>query len=438
MRSTFASLAVRNFRLRFFGGILGNTGTWMQRVAQDWLVLTALTAESGLAVGIVTALQFGPALVLSPWAGLAADRLDRRKLLMATQSAQAVLALALGALVLADAARLWHVYVLATALGAVTAFDGPANQTFVGQLVPARLLTNAVALNSASFNVARLLGPAAAGLLVEAVGAGWVFLINAASFAGTIGALALIRVGELRRLPSAPARKGQIREGVRYVARRTDIVVIMVVIGVVSCLGLNSQITMAVMARQVFHRQADGFGLLASAFAVGARAGSLLAARRERPRVRLVIGAAIAFGVLSGVSALSPSYLFYAVSGAAVGMATLTLITAANATLQLGTAPALRGRIMSLYNVVFLGSTPLGAPFIGWVAQAWGPRWSIGIGAIASVLVGVGAAIWAKARWRVQMRLITLLPPHLAITNPASDDPPPSDGQPPSDGPGPR
>ncbi|MDR1293720.1 MAG: MFS transporter, partial [Bifidobacteriaceae bacterium] len=318
MHSTFASLTIRNYRLRFCGGIVGNTGTWMQRVAQDWLVLTQLTDDSGLAVGVVTALQFGPSLVFSPFAGLVADRLPKRTILMVTQAAQAVLAIIIGGLVLADAVALWHVCVLAGLLGVVTAFDAPANQTFVGQLVPGHLLANAVALNAASFNVSRMLGPALAGLLMGVVGAGWVFLINGISFAAPIIALAMIHQRDLRLTASVTRAKGQIRAGFGYIAHRADIMVIFVVIGVVSCLGLNSQLTMAVMAREEFGRGAGEYGILGSLFAVGALVGSLLAARRSRPRVRLVVGAAFAFGLASGVSALAPTYWFYAIWGAVV------------------------------------------------------------------------------------------------------------------------
>jgi MFS family permease len=427
VQSTFASLASRNYRLRFIGGIVGNTGTWMQRVAQDWLVLTELTEDSGLAVGVVTALHFGPSLVLSPFAGLVADRLPKRAILMATQVAQAALAGAIGLLVLTDLVALWHVCALALLLGVVTAFDAPANQTFVGQLVPGHLLANAVALNAASFNLSRMLGPALAGVLMGAIGAGWVFVVNAVSFAAPITALAMIRTSELRLTARVPRAKGQIRAGLAYISRRGDILVILVVIGVVSCLGLNSQLTMAVMAREEFGRGAGEYGILGSIFAVGALAGSLLAARRSRPRVRLVVGSAFAFALASGVSALSPTYWFYAAWGLVVGLVTLTLITAANATIQLSTSPEMRGRVMSLYMVVFLGSTPVGSPLVGWVAEAWGPRWSVGVGALASLVVVLGAAIWIKLRWHVSLEMTSLIPPHVAIVNPTAGHGPDDD-----------
>jgi MFS family permease len=415
----FASLSVRNYRLRFIGGLFGNVGTWMQRTAQDWIVLTLLSDDSGLAVGIVTALQFGPSLFLSTYGGLLADRLDRRKLLIATQVAQAVLAFILGGLVLTHTAQLWHVYVLGFVLGCVTAIDGPVNQTFVSQLVPSDLLVNAIALNSANFNLSRMVGPAAAGLLVAWIGPGWVFIINGASFAATIAALALIRARDLRDTEHVPRQKGQIREGIRYVAHRGDIIVIMVVMGVVSCFGLNGQVTQAVMARNEFGRDAGEYGILGSIFAIGALCGSLMAARRSRTRVRLVVFAALAYGIAYGLSALSPTYWVYALSGVVVGFAMLTLITSANATLQMSVPPQVRGRVMSLYLLVFMGPTPLGSPFIGWVAGAWGPRWSIGVGAIACVAVALWAIVWVKRHWSVEVHVEG---GHVLIHNPVSDD----------------
>ena len=406
MSATFSSLRFRNYRLWFGGALVANIGTWMQRVAQDWLVLTQLSHDSGVAVGVVTALQFAPILALSAWAGVLADRVDRRKLLMLTQGLMGVLAAGLGALVLSGHAQLWHVYLFALALGAVSAVDAPVRQTFVAELVPPDKLSNAVGLNSASFNAARLIGPGLAGLLIAAVGTGWVFLINAISFAGTILALVWMHSGELHRMPLAPRAKGQIREGLAYVRHRTDIMLIMVVMSVVSTFGLNFQLTSAMMARTVFHKGAGQYGILGSILAIGSLAGALLAARRERPRVRLVIGAAFGFGVAAGVLALMPTYPSFAIACIPVGLASLTMMTAANATIQMSTDPAVRGRVMSLYMMVFMGATPIGSPVVGWIGQQFGARWSIGIGSITALLVSTGAAIWAaRARGR----------PHLVV-----------------------
>jgi len=415
--STFASLSFRNYRIWFAGALVANIGTWMQRVAQDWLVLTQLSDESGVAVGVTTALQFAPFLFLAPYAGVIADRVDRRKMLMVTQGAQGVLAAGLGALVLLGHAQLWQVYVFAGLLGAVTALDAPVRQTFVAQLVPASRLSNAVGLNSASFNAARLVGPGVAGLLIAWVGTGWVFVINAVSFAATIGALLLMRVSELQPMPSAPRAKGQLRAGVGYVRRRSDILLIMVVVGVVSTFGLNFQLTSAMMARTEFGRGAGEYGILGSVLAIGSLTGALLAARRERPRVRLVIGSAFAFGLASGAMALMPSYLTYALASIPVGLASLTMMTAANATIQMSTDPVMRGRVMALYMMVFQGATPIGSPIVGWIGEAFGARWSIGIGSITALLVAAGAALWARRAWDVRVRYHVVERPHLEVVH---------------------
>lgn len=416
MSPTFTSLKYYNYRLWFGAAFVANVGTWMQRVAQDWLVLTVLSDDSGIAVGVVTALQFLPVLFLSAWAGVLADRMNRRKLLMMTQGTMGVLALALGALVLLGHAQLWHVYVFATLLGCASAIDGPVRQVFVAEMVPAGKLSNAVGLNSASFNAARLVGPGVAGLLIALVGPGWVFVINGVTFAATIIAMSRMRVSELNVMPVASRAKGQIREGIRYVRGRSDIIVIMVVIGVVSTFGLNFQLTSALMAREVFGKGAAEYGILGSVLAIGSLTGALLAARRERPRVRLVIGAAFAFGVTSGLMALMPTYLTYALACIPVGFASLTMMTAANSTIQMSTDPQVRGRVMALYMMVFLGATPIGSPIVGWVAEAFGPRWAIGIGSISALLVATGAALWTSRHWNYTVRYQMFHRPHVAVS----------------------
>lgn len=419
MSATFSSLKYYNYRLWFGSALVANIGTWMQRIAQDWLVLTVLTANSGVAVGVITALQFAPVLALSAWAGVLADRLPRRKMLMATQGASGLLALGLGALVLSGNVELWHVYGFALALGCVSALDGPVRQTFVAEMVPSDKLSNAVGLNSASFNAARLIGPGVAGLLIAAVGTGWVFIINGISFGATIFALSRMRTREMHRLPSASREKGQIREGIRYVRGRSDIIVIMVVLSVVSTFGLNFQLTSAMMARVEFGMGAGEYGMLGSILAIGSLTGALMAARRERPRVRLVIGSAFAFAISTGVMALMPSYATFALACIPVGFASLTMMTAANTTIQMTTDPVMRGRVMSLYMIVFLGATPVGAPIVGWIAEAYGPRWAIGIGSLTALLVSVGAAIWAMRNWKFTVSYRVTQRPHLLVTYPA-------------------
>src|SRR5690625_737263 len=418
MSRTLSSLGIFNYRLWFVGALIANIGTWMQRIAQDWLVLTELTDNSGFAVGIVTALQFLPTVFLTPVAGVLTDRFNRRRILIVTQSALGVLAAALGTMVLLGVAELWHVYVFASLLGVVSALDAPARQVFVSELVPADQLSNAVGLNSASFNAARLVGPGIAGLGIAAVGTGWIFIINAISFAATIVAMWGMRIQDLRTPEPAQRAKGQLREGIAYVRHRSDIVVIMITVFVVSALGMNFQLTSAVMAREVFDRGAGEYGLLGSVMAIGSLAGALAAARRSRPRVRLVVGAAFGFGITSGLMAIMPTFWAFSATSVLVGFFTLTMITAANTTIQLSTDPTVRGRVMSLYLMVFFGSNPVGAPVVGWIAEHWGARWSIGVGAIASIVVALMAAAWVKRRWGVEVTYTLRPKPQVVLTHP--------------------
>ena len=418
MSRTFHSLKFFNYRLWFIGALVANVGTWMQRVAQSWLVLTVLTDNDGSAVGMVIGLQFLPVLLFSPYAGVLADRLPLRKLLITTQVLLGVLAGALGAIVLGGVAELWHVYVFAFLLGVIAAFDAPARQTFVGEMVPQDSLPNAVALNSTSFNIARLIGPAVAGFLIAAVGTGWVFVINAVTFAATIASLALMRRGELHPLPHSPRGRGQVREGIAYVRGRSDIMVIMLVVSVVGAMGLNFQLTSAVMATEVFGKGAEEYGILGSVLAIGSLTGALIAARRRHPRVRIVIAAAFAFGVVSGLMAIAPTWELYVLSCVLVGWTSLTMMTSANATVQMTTEPGMRGRVMSLYMMVFLGTTPVGSPVVGWIADTWGARWSVGAGAIASVLVAVVAAVWVGRSWRVEISYSLRRRPDLGSSGP--------------------
>jgi MFS family permease len=405
MSRTFASLRYFNYRVWFVGALVSNIGTWMQRIAQDWLVLTVLTHDSGVAVGVVTALQFLPFLLLSPYAGVVADRVDQRTMLIATQAASAALALGLGALVLWGDVELWHVYLFAFALGVASAFDTPVRQTFVTNLVPASSLPNAVGLNSASFNAARLVGPAVAGIVIAAVGTGWVFLVNGATFLATIVALLAMRRSELHEQARAPRRKGQIREGFRYVRRRADILIIMTIMAVVSTLGLNFQLTSALMARVEFGRGPSDYGILGSILAIGSLTGALLAARRRRPRLRYIVGSAGAFGVALGLLAVMPSYGSFALLCIPVGLTSMTLLATANAWIQTTTTPAMRGRTMALYMMVLMGATPIGAPIVGWIGESIGPRWAMGVGAVASVLVALVAAMWAMRYWRIELSI---------------------------------
>ena len=389
---TFRSLHVFNYRLWAIGAIVSNIGTWMQRTAQDWLVLTELTHHNATAVGIVMSLQFGPQVLLLPLTGFAADHMDRRRLLFATQAAMGLLALGLGLLTVAHIVRLWHVYVFAGLLGCVSAFDAPARQTFVSDLVAESDLSNAVALNSTSFNAARMIGPAIAGVLIASAGTGPVFLINAASFAAVLASLALLRAAELHHTTRVPRARGSFAEGFRYVLRRPDLTVLLLMLALFATCGLNFPIFISTMAVTVFHAGAGEYGLLTSTLALGSVAGALLSARRERPSMSILLAGTAIFGLGLTLAAFTPDYKLFALTLVLIGVASQTFTTTANATVQLSTEPAMRGRVMAILLAIALGGTPLGAPLVGWVADTFGPRWSLGIGAaagFAAALVGL-------------------------------------------------
>jgi MFS family permease len=415
MSAMFRSLGNVNYRIWFAGALVSNIGTWMQRTAQDWIVLTELTDLNATAVGVVMALQFGPQLVLMPWSGLIADRFDRRRLLIVTQSAMGILALGLGLITVTGVVQLWHVYLFALGLGVVAAIDAPARQTFVSDLVGDENLSNAVALNSASFNGARLFGPAIAGVLTVAVGAGWVFLINAVTFAFTVVAMNLLRVDQLRAQPRASRERGQLIAGFRYVRQRPDIVVVLITVFLVGTFGFNFAIFTSTMATVEFHKGAGEFGLLSSVMAIGSVAGALLSARRSRARLRLVVGGAAAFGATCTIAALMPGYVSFAVSLAFVGLSSLTLMTTANAYVQTSTLPAMRGRVMALYMAIFAGGTPLGAPLVGWVADAFGPRWSLGVAAFSGIIAAAVLVFWLVKYQRLRVRFQSNVTPRFLV-----------------------
>ncbi len=393
MSRTFQSLGYFNYRLWFIGNLFAASGQWMQRIAQSWLVLTVLTPGGGVEVGIVTALQFLPVLILSPFAGVVADRVNRRHLLQVAQAATGLLGLGLGILILTNTVTLWIVYGFAVLGGVVSSFDNPVRQAFVSELVPAWSLPNAIALNSTAFNLARLLGPALSGFVIDWVGIGWVFVVNAGLFAVPVLTLSLMRARELDRPEAIPRERGQLREAVAYVKGRGDIILIMIIVGVVSFLGLNFQLTSAMMATEVYGLPAGGYGLMSTSLAVGAIAGSLVAARRNHPRLRLIVMSAFLFGTALSILALAPTYVWFLVLAIPVGFMSQTLIASANAAVQITTEPSFRGRVMALYTMIFLGVTPFGAPLIGWVAEQFGARWSMAVGGVASILAAVGVAL---------------------------------------------
>ncbi|KAA1012886.1 MFS transporter [Paraburkholderia panacisoli] len=392
MTATFRSLRNFNYRVWASGAIVSNVGTWMQRTAQDWLVLTELTHHNATAVGIVMSLQFGPQMLLLPLTGYAADHFDRRKLLFATQAAMGSLALALGLLTVTGLVQLWQVYGFAGLLGCVTAFDSPARQTFVSDLVGERDLANAVALNSTSFNAARMIGPAVAGLLIASVGTGWVFLINALSFVAVLGSLRMLRLGELHQKPRAIRSRGSFVEGFKYVWTRPDLKAALLMLFLIGTFGLNFPIFISTMSVTAFHAGASQYGVLSSTMAIGSVTGALLAARRARPRMALLLGAAAIFGVGCAVAAVMPNYVLFGMMLVVIGVCTQTFTTSTNSLVQLSTEPAMRGRVIAILLAIALGGTPLGAPVVGWVADRFGPRWALGVGAasgFAAALVGL-------------------------------------------------
>ena len=394
MSAMFRSLSGYNYRVFAAGALVSNVGTWMQRTAQDWIVLTQLTENDAVALGIVVALQFAPLLILLPLTGLVADRFDQRKILMATQASMGVLGLGLGILTVTGLVELWHVYLFAALLGCVSAFDVPARQTFVAQLVGGANLSNAVALNSASFSAARMIGPAVAGLLTAMIGAGWVFLINAVTFAAVLVALACLRQNELKPLPRAERQRGDLVGGFRYIARRSDIVVILVMMCLLGTFGLNFGIYIATMASVEFGQGAAVFGALSSMLAIGSVTGALLSAQRERPRLRFLIVASGIFGLGCALAATLPTIWAFAAALVLIGVAAQTFMTTANGLVQMTTDPALRGRVMAIYMAIFMGGMPIGAPIVGWVANEFGPRWSLGVGASAGVVAAVVGLAW--------------------------------------------
>ncbi|HEX7537287.1 MAG TPA: MFS transporter [Dermatophilaceae bacterium] len=393
MSPTFASLSIYNYRVFAAGALISNTGTWMGRVAQDWLVLTQLTDHSSVALGIVTGLQFAPLAIFAPVSGMIADRFPKRRILFATQSALALTSLLTGVLVVTGTVQLWQIFVLAFVQGVAAALDNPARQTFVSEMVPHESLSNAVGLNSASFNAARLIGPGVAGLVIAVVDTGPAFFLNTLSFVAVLFALSRMRPDELNPAPRQRG-KGQIREGLRYVRGRPDIILIMALVFVLGTFGMNFQMTTALMATAVFHKGASAYGLLGSIMAVGSLSAALMSARRPNPRLRILLVAFAAFAVASAAAALAPSYIWFAVLLIPVGLAALTVLTTANSMVQLSVDPAMRGRVMALYMAVFMGGTPLGSPLIGWIGSAWGPRWTILVGSVATGLAFLAAMLY--------------------------------------------
>lgn len=402
----FAALRTRNYRLWASGQIVSLVGTWMQRVAQDWLVLT-LSGGNGFAVGIVMALQFGPTLLLSVWGGVLADRYDKRKLLMITQAFAAVCGLVLGLLDVGNIVALWHVYLIAFVLGCSSAIDAPVRQSFTIEMVGQETLSNAIALNSMTFNMARIIGPAISGVLITMIGTGWVFLINAVSFAAVFGALVAMRARDLFRVEPAPRAKGQVRAGFAYVWSRPDLRVLLATVFMVSTFGLNFPLSLAVLARNSFGSGADAYGLLSTTLAVGTLAGATLAAKRvNAPRLRLFLAAVIGFGIFEILVGVMPNYIAVAVLLIPTGALTLTFTTSAMNILQMSVPSDMRGRVMGIYMLCFLGGTPVGSPVLGWLADVLDPRAPLVFGGVVSLATGVVAGVYLLRHNKLRVSLV--------------------------------
>ena len=400
MSSMFRSLSVRNYRIWFGGAFLSNIGAWMQATTQNWVVLTELTDTNAAAVGTTMALQFGPQLLLVPFSGAVADRFDRRKVLLVTQSLLMLLAFALGTMLVLGAATMWHLYGFALALGIVNAFDTTSRQAFVSDLVGTDQLSNAVALNSASFNSARLIGPAVAGVLIAIVGSGWVFIINGVSFLAVLGALLMITTR--RVAPKATGRREsqwrQLSAGFRSVLQRPDLLVIFLIVFLVGAFSMNFPVMSSTMAVE-FGRGAGDYGLLSSILAIGSLSGALLSARRPEARLRVVIISVGGIALVSLVAALMPTFWTFALTLVFLGFAISTMLTTANGFVQTTADPAVRGRVLALYMAILMGGTPIGAPLVGAAADALGARSTLVISAIAAFLAfGVGMTWLLTAR----------------------------------------
>jgi MFS family permease len=391
---TFAALAVPNYRRYISGQAISLIGTWMQMTAQAWLVLTL--THSSTALGIVVALQTLPVLLFGPYGGVIADRVDKRRLMIALQAAMGVQALALGLLTVTGLVHVWQIGVLAALLGFNNAFENPARQSFMLELVGKEHLRNAVSLNSVLVNIARAIGPAVAGILIATVGEGVCFLVNAASFVAVVGSLVTMDRRALR--PTAPMARasGQLREGLRYVRHTPGLAVPLVMMGVAGCLTYEFQVTLPVMASRGLHVGATGFGFMTAAMGIGAVVGGLMVAARGKTGLRPLVIAAFGFGVTMALATLAPNLPLELAALAFAGGASISFMSTGNSTLQLTAAPEMRGRVMSLWFVAFQGSTPIGGPIVGYLMAVAGARAGLGLGAVTCLAVALGG--WVALR----------------------------------------
>jgi MFS family permease len=392
IRRMFTSLRIRNFRLFMAGQLVSNVGTWCQAVALGWLVYTV--TGSGTALGTVTAVQFVPALLFSMWGGLLADRFDKRKLLLVTQTSQAALSALLAGMVLAHSILEWEVYVFAFLLGSVTAIDMPTRGSFVTEMVGTADVANGVALNSVMVNLSRVIGPAFAGVLIKWAGLGWCFAFNAASFIAVIGGLLAMRAHELHAAPPPMRAKRQVREGLVYAWRTPALRSVLVLVAVVGTFAMNFPVVLAVLAKEVFHGGSGIYSILSAVLALGSVGGAIWVAIRSRPTLPFFLGSCVAFGAFTLAAALSVQIVVVCTLLAISGGASIMMMSTANASLQVNSRPDMRGRVAALYALVFVGSVPIGSPVIGWISQHWGADVGLGLsGGITAVAGAVALAV---------------------------------------------
>ena len=403
-RVTFRSMSVRNYRLYFAGQLISTTGTWMQSIAQAWLVLQI--TGSGVALGVTVALQFLPVLLVGAWGGLVADRVDKRRLLVGTQAAAGLLALVLGTVTALGVVQLWMIYALALGLGAVNALDNPARRAFVVEMVGAEHVSNAVSLSSAMFMAARVIGPAIAGLVIAGFGVSWCFFANGVSYSAAVIAFLAMRENEFFSVEPVPKRKGQLREGLRYAWSTPALRLVLVLTAVIGTLAFNFQVVLPLLAKQTFSGGADTLGVLYASMSIGSVIGALVSAHEARATRRFVLGAALAFGAALVAAALAPTFALELLVLVPVGAAGIAFTAMANGVLQTETAPEMRGRVAALFTVAFLGSTPIGGPIIGWVSQQLGPRAGLWVGAVATLAVTVVAIAGIRRHREVQHRVL--------------------------------
>ena len=398
---TFQSLRIRNFKLYFWGQVASQTGSWMQTIALGWWVVE-LSHSSGLAVGFAVACQFIPILLFGVWAGMLADRFDKRKIMIVTQAALALVAVTLAILDFTGGVQLWMLFVLIFVFGVFFAVDNPLRQSIVPDLVPATDLPNAIGLNSASIQGARVIGPAIAGVLIVAVGTGVCFALNAVSYLFVIGALLMMRKGELYKEPPAAPAKGQIRQGLRYMWHTPELRSTLLILVVVGTFAINSPVVLPLLARLTFHGNADTYSWLTIGYGTGAFIGALVWATRPRATVERLLLNGLLFGTAICVAAVAPTLALFVGLAVLVGAGQTLFLSASNSLLQLTAVPQMRGRVMAVYTMALLGTTPIGGPILGWIAEQFGARWAFGIGGVATI---TAILVFGRALLRSRRRI---------------------------------